>query len=79
MSGFLVFVLAIISLAAGAISWFLTPKGANQTYVLASDHPPFLTTHVLLKPDTDKLDAHNHMLLPHVGDHIHGAAASAHG
>ncbi|KAI5450150.1 H(+)-transporting V0 sector ATPase subunit e [Naganishia albida] len=36
MSGFLVFVLAIISLAGGAISWFLTPKGPNQTLIRTS-------------------------------------------
>jgi len=33
MSGFLVFILAIVSLGAGLVGWFATPKGMNQTSV----------------------------------------------
>jgi V-type H+-transporting ATPase subunit e len=36
MSGFLVVVWALVSLGLGSASWFLTPKGANQTYVARS-------------------------------------------
>lgn len=31
MGGFVVVILAIISLGLGSASWFLTPKGVNQT------------------------------------------------
>lgn len=31
MAGFLVFIMAIVALAAGLLGWNLTPKGMNQT------------------------------------------------
>ncbi|GHJ89474.1 hypothetical protein NliqN6_5876 [Naganishia liquefaciens] len=36
MSGFLVLMLAIVAFAGGAISWFFTPKGVNQTLIRTS-------------------------------------------
>ena len=39
MSGFLVFILAIVSLGAGLVGWFATPKGMNQTSVDLGAYP----------------------------------------
>ncbi|KAG7562387.1 hypothetical protein FFLO_02167 [Filobasidium floriforme] len=36
MSGFLVFIMAIVALGAGLLGWNLTPKGMNQTMIRSS-------------------------------------------